>query len=158
MLELILPDAQKTHQLGKSLGQLLTIQSVVLLDGELGAGKTTLVQGIGVGLGILEPIVSPTFNLINEYFEGTIPLYHLDLYRLSPQEVSTLYPETYWEGVEVHPGITVIEWASRLPYLPDRYLAIAFQSNAACGRLVTFTQVGFPLHLDSHQMASLKNL
>ena len=137
MIQLILPDARMTRQFGKSLGQLLPVNTVILLEGELGAGKTTLVQGIGEGLGIAEPIVSPTFAIANEYFEGKIPLYHLDLYRLSPAEIEDLYLENYWEGRESPPGITVIEWASLLPYLPDDYLAINLHISVDGGRLLT---------------------
>ena len=79
---------------------------------------------MGFGLGITEPIVSPTFTLINEYTQGRLPLYHFDLYRLEPKEVAALNLETYWEGVEVMPGIVAIEWAQRMPYKPDSYLSL----------------------------------
>lgn len=145
MLELKLDDAVMTQRLGKSLGQLLPINTVLLLDGELGAGKTTLVQGIGLGLGITEPIVSPTFAIAQEYFEGRIPLYHLDLYRLNATEIAELYLENYWEAMEVPPGVTVIEWAYLLPYLPTNYLAISLKVAPSGGRLVTIEPVGnFP--------------
>jgi tRNA threonylcarbamoyladenosine biosynthesis protein TsaE len=123
-MKIVLADTEATLRLGIALGESLTPGSVILLEGDLGAGKTTLVQGIGKGLGITEPIVSPTFTLINEYTEGRIPLYHLDLYRLEPQEVTTLNLESYWEGIEVTPGIVAIEWAERMPYKPDSYLSI----------------------------------
>ncbi|MBK1986546.1 tRNA (adenosine(37)-N6)-threonylcarbamoyltransferase complex ATPase subunit type 1 TsaE [Sphaerospermopsis aphanizomenoides BCCUSP55] len=125
MTKLFLPDTEATQQLGITLGKNLTAGSVILLEGDLGAGKTTLVQGIGKGLGITESIVSPTFTLINEYTEGRIPLYHLDLYRLEPQEVTGLNLENYWEGIEVTPGIVAIEWAERMPYLPDSYFQVS---------------------------------
>jgi tRNA threonylcarbamoyladenosine biosynthesis protein TsaE len=121
-MKILLADLKATLDLGIKLGQTLTPGSVILLEGDLGAGKTTLVQGIGQGLGITESIVSPTFTLINEYTQGCIPLYHLDLYRLEPQEVATLNLESYWEGIEVERGIVAIEWAERMPYLPDSYL------------------------------------
>jgi tRNA threonylcarbamoyladenosine biosynthesis protein TsaE len=124
MLLLDLPDYQATQQLGMRLGQLLPAGSTILLEGDLGAGKTTLVQGIGKGLGIEVAIVSPTFTLINEYPEGRVPLYHFDLYRLEGKEIAAIVPELYWEGIEVPLGITAIEWAQRLPYLPDNYLKI----------------------------------
>ncbi|MBG1268241.1 tRNA (adenosine(37)-N6)-threonylcarbamoyltransferase complex ATPase subunit type 1 TsaE [Nostoc sp. WHI] len=123
-MKIFLADTEATLRLGITLGESLTPSSVILLKGDLGAGKTTLVQGIGKGLGITEPIVSPTFTLINEYTEGRLPLYHLDLYRLEPQEVAALNLESYWEGVEVIPGIVAVEWAERLPYKPDSYLSL----------------------------------
>jgi tRNA threonylcarbamoyladenosine biosynthesis protein TsaE len=123
-IQIFLADTAATCDLGRKLGQSLPPNSVVLLFGDLGAGKTTLVQGLGAGLGIRDSIVSPTFTLVNEYLDGRLPLYHLDLYRLHPSEVSGIEPEFYWEGIEVEPGITAIEWSERLPYYPARYLAI----------------------------------
>jgi tRNA threonylcarbamoyladenosine biosynthesis protein TsaE len=124
MTKILLSNASMTRSLGIILGQSLNANCVILLEGDLGTGKTTLVQAIGEGLGITDKIVSPTFTLINEYTEGRLPLYHLDLYRLEPKEVAALNLETYWEGVEVEPGIVAIEWAQRMPYKPDSYLSI----------------------------------
>jgi tRNA threonylcarbamoyladenosine biosynthesis protein TsaE len=123
-MKILLADIETTHQLGICLGKSLDAMSVLLLEGDLGAGKTTLVQGIGKGLGMIEPIVSPTFTLINEYTEGRMPLYHLDLYRLASTEVASLNLETYWEGIEVVPGIVAIEWAERMPYKPHSYISL----------------------------------
>ena len=134
MKTLVLANSSATHQFGFQLGQKLPPGSIVLLEGDLGKGKTSLVQGIGAGLGIRESIVSPTFTLINEYTQGRIPLYHLDLYRLQPEEVLNLYPEIYWEGVEVEPGITAIEWAQYLPYRPSAYLEIRLLNLGEKGR------------------------
>lgn len=122
--EIPLANFQETRQLGFKLGCNLAAGTVILLSGELGAGKTTLVQGIGEGLGITDPIVSPTFTLVNEYHEGRLPLYHFDLYRLSPSEVEALNLESYWEGGEFSLGIMAIEWAEKLTYMPNDYLQI----------------------------------
>jgi len=119
-----LPDREATQALGRSLGNQLSAGSVLLLKGDLGSGKTTLVQGLGLGLGVAE-IDSPTFTLINEYTKGRIPLYHIDLYRLSPAEADALYLETYWEGIETEPGIVAIEWAERLTHLPPEPIELA---------------------------------
>ena len=100
-----------------------------------------MVQGIGRGLGIEELVVSPTFTLISEYLDGRIPLYHLDLYRLEPTQVDSVYPELYWSGEEVEPGITAIEWSQRLSFLPDRYLKIEL-SNLFKGRQVSLEAYG----------------
>jgi len=115
---------------------------VILLEGDLGAGKTTLVQGIGEGLGITDSIVSPTFTLINEYLEGRLPLYHLDLYRLEPEEVTALNLESYWEGIEFELGIVAIEWAERLSYKPQRYLSICLNYSVDTGRQASLIPVG----------------
>jgi tRNA threonylcarbamoyladenosine biosynthesis protein TsaE len=137
-----LPDAESTVELGRQLGKLLPPSSIILLEGELGAGKTTLVQGIGEGLGIKEIIVSPTFTLVNEYTEGRVPLYHLDLYRLQPEEIPALHLAAYWEGQEMIPGITAIEWPSRLTELPCHYLAIQLIQNEVSGRQAKIESLG----------------
>lgn len=145
---ILLADAEATQALGMRLGQVLQKSSVILLRGDLGAGKTTLTQGIGLGLGITEAIASPTFTLVNEYHEGRIPLYHLDLYRLEPEQVYSLYPETYWEGQECDPGLTVIEWSERLPFLPESYLQIELVHTANHQRQVTVMAINTTLPPD----------
>jgi tRNA threonylcarbamoyladenosine biosynthesis protein TsaE len=129
VLKILLPTLKATLDFGYLLGKHLPSGSILLLMGNLGVGKTTLVQGIGRGLGIEEAIVSPTFNLINEYLDGRIPLYHLDLYRLEPSQIDSLYPEIYWEGREVPPGITAIEWSQLLPFKPLNYIRIELSSS-----------------------------
>ena len=124
-LKILLADAEATQLLGIKLGQLLTAGSVLLLEGNLGSGKTTLVQGIGKGLGITEAIVSPTFTLVNEYTQGRLPLYHLDLYRLETEEVKQLNLESYWNEWEYPLGIVAIEWAERLLDKPPAYLKLS---------------------------------
>lgn len=99
-------------------------------------------KGIGAGLGINESIVSPTFTLINEYTEGRLPLYHIDLYRLQPQEVAALHLETYWEGVEFPLGIMAVEWADRLEYLPPGYLQIRLSYAGDRDRIVELFPMG----------------
>jgi tRNA threonylcarbamoyladenosine biosynthesis protein TsaE len=130
-----LSDAAATQAVGVELGKSLTAGSVILLTGELGSGKTTLVQGLAQGLGIVDPIVSPTFTIINEYFSGRLPLYHLDLYRLDPAEVDELNVDTYWQGIETEPGIMAIEWAERLSYLPPTYLRVELSYDPIDGRI-----------------------
>lgn len=136
-----LPDTASTYELGAMLGRSLPAPTVLLLEGDLGSGKTTLVQGIGAGLGILDPIVSPTFTLINEYLEGRIPLYHLDLYRLEPSEVAALHLASYWDGLEVPLGIVAIEWAERLLSLPSRYLRLHLTPTNPEGREAVMTAI-----------------
>ncbi|NJK33772.1 MAG: tRNA (adenosine(37)-N6)-threonylcarbamoyltransferase complex ATPase subunit type 1 TsaE [Oscillatoriales cyanobacterium SM2_2_1] len=98
--------------------------AVLLLYGDLGSGKTAFVQALGNALGITEPITSPTFALIQEYPDGCIPLYHVDLYRLEPEQVPALHLELYWQGGEILPGVVAIEWAERLTALPPEFLKV----------------------------------
>jgi tRNA threonylcarbamoyladenosine biosynthesis protein TsaE len=141
-----LPDRSATWAFGRCLGETLPAGSVILLKGDLGAGKTTLVQGLGWGLGLTEAIASPTFTLVNEYLEGRLPLYHLDLYRLEGAAIDALYLENYWEGIEVPLGIVAIEWSERLPYQPPRYLEITLGDDGRGGRraIVEGVGVNFP--------------
>ena len=97
---------------------------VLALIGEIGAGKTTFVQGIAQGLDVpREAVASPSFVLIREY-RGRMPLIHADLFRLEGlPEAATVGLEEYYEG----PGVTVIEWANRVPgVLPEEFLEIRF--------------------------------
>lgn len=142
MLTIFLKDSQATQHLGYLLGKNLPAGQVILLEGDLGSGKTTLVQGIGRGLNITDSIVSPTFTLINEYSDGRIPLYHLDLYRLEPNQVPSIYPEIYWEGIELDPGITAIEWQQRLLNKPPSYLEIELTHQPPQGRKARLKNVG----------------
>ena len=115
-------DPEETKRIGKNLGQSVSAGSIVALTGELGSGKTTLVQGIGQGLEVNCLIKSPSFVIINEY-SGRIPLYHFDLYRLdSAPELSYLgYEEYFYE----RGGVVVIEWAQKIRnLLPEEYLDI----------------------------------
>lgn len=137
-----LPDAATTERLGEFFGKRLAPGNVILLTGDLGAGKTTLVRGLAAGLGIPGNILSPTFTIINEYDRAPVPLYHLDLYRLSSAEVASLYPEIYWEGVEVTPGITAIEWSERLPYQPDDRVEIHLYERGGLERFAKILLMG----------------
>lgn len=138
-MKILLADSAATSNLGATLGKILPAGSVILLEGDLGAGKTTFVQGLGKGLDITEPIVSPTFTLINEYTQGRLDLYHLDLYRLTGNEIEALNLEIYWEGMELPLGIVAIEWAEKMPYKPERYLKIHLIYEPEGGRYAEIT-------------------
>ena len=134
-------DATATQKLGIDLGKSLTAGAVLLLIGDLGSGKTTFTQGLAQGMGIVDSIVSPTFTIINEYTSGRLPLYHLDLYRLTLEEVDELHVESYWLGLEAELGIVAIEWAERLSYLPDNYLRIELTYDSIDGRIAKISTV-----------------
>lgn len=113
--------AEETRQLGRELGRLVQAGQIILLKGNLGAGKTAMVQGIAGGLGLDENITSPTFSLINEY-QGKIPLYHMDLYRLDSE--SDLIDIGFEEYLD-REGVVVIEWPElALPFLEPDFLLV----------------------------------
>lgn len=100
---------EDTFEAGKALGKRTCRGDVFALTGELGCGKTVLAKGIARGMGIADEITSPTFTLL-EIYEGYLPLYHFDLYRIEDsRELDNLFFEEYWEG----DGVSVIEWAER---------------------------------------------
>ncbi|KUO74821.1 MAG: tRNA threonylcarbamoyladenosine biosynthesis protein TsaE [Clostridia bacterium BRH_c25] len=107
MLKLNTECAEETLLLGEQLGRLLNTGSIVCLSGDLGAGKTAFTQGIAKGLGVEDYVTSPTYTIINEY-EGRLPLYHFDVYRLNDvEEMHELGYEEYFFG----DGVVVLEWA-----------------------------------------------
>jgi tRNA threonylcarbamoyladenosine biosynthesis protein TsaE len=120
-LELMTSAPEQTRELGAALADLLVPGDVVSLTGDLGAGKTCLVQGAARSLGVSEPVGSPTFVLVREY-RGEIPVYHLDVYRLDRlQEVIDLG----FEDLLDPGGVIFIEWGDAIdPLLPDSYLEI----------------------------------
>lgn len=126
-----------TRALGRWLGQHLPAGTLLLLQGNLGSGKTTLVKGIGQGLGITDEIDSPTFTLVNEYVDGRLPLYHVDLYRLTAADVGSLFLEHYWDEMEYPLGIVAIEWPERLRQSLPQPLTITLQNLSPAGRAVT---------------------
>jgi len=124
---LISRSAGQTQAWGRALASLLKGGDILCLVGELGTGKTCFAQGVGQGLGVVEPIVSPTFIRVREYWGGSarLPFYHIDLYRLAEENEALAWGlEEYLYGE----GVCAIEWAERIrELLPPSYLWIHFQ-------------------------------
>ncbi len=135
-------DVQATSAFGCALGASARAGDCLLLDGELGAGKTSLTQGLARGLGIAEVVSSPTFSLLNEYGSGRLRLSHFDLYRLASSEIAGLGFVDIWDHP---PGVVVIEWAERaeqpLALLPEDALCIRLKPMGD-GRLAVIQTTG----------------
>ena len=101
---------EDTRALGRALGRGVQAGDLITLQGDLGAGKTTLVQGLAEGMEVMEPVVSPSFTLIHEH-PGRVKLYHLDLYRLATAEL----PDIGLEDVLGAEAVVAVEWSERLP-------------------------------------------
>ena len=122
--------------LGQELGSLLEKNDVLILTGELGAGKTTLTKGLAKGLGIHQMIKSPTYTIVREY-EGRLPLYHLDVYRIG-EDPDSIDLDDFLFG----DGVTVIEWGELLAdSLPQDYLKVQLVKEED-GRRILFEAVG----------------
>ena len=120
---LVLKDHSATIDFGKSLVQYLAQEKILLLEGPLGSGKTSLVKGIAEGLSIQDPITSPTFALSHHYLSGKRALIHLDLYRLADPLAADELVLQEEELAEDHDGLMIIEWPSRLSIqMPDASL------------------------------------
>ena len=134
---------EETIQLGQFIGEILRPGSVIGLCGELGTGKTHLIKGLAMGLGVDDRyyVTSPSFTIINEY-PGRIPLNHFDLYRLGEtDQMEELGYEEYFYGE----GVTVIEWAEKvLPLLPENRLMVEITHLSENWRKFRITGLGHP--------------
>ncbi len=139
---------EETQALGRRLGEVMEGGELVLMEGDLGAGKTCMTQGIAWGLGVNEHARSPTFVLVSEY-EGRHTLFHADLYRVDdPLEAEDLgLDETYGNG-----GVCVVEWAEKADSIfPDDHLRVIFSVAGADKRIVEFRAGG-----DKHKALLVK--
>ena len=128
---------QETADVGRALAATLSAGDVVLLVGDLGAGKTAFVRGLAEGLGVpASEVSSPTFTLVQEYRSGRLPLFHVDLYRLNdPREVDDLGLDEIAED-----GVLAIEWAEKLPSPPPGAVRVTLAHESDNERLVSVHQ------------------
>lgn len=131
----------ETKAIAAALAAFLVQGDIILLEGDLGAGKTTFTKGLATGLGIKRVIKSPTYTIIREYLDGRLPLYHMDVYRLEETGGTDLGLEEYFEG----DGVSIVEWATFIPEdIPSEYLQIKLQPSGEdlTERTITFKAVG----------------
>lgn len=136
-VELMTHSAEETMAKSEALGKLMSGGEVLLLEGDLGAGKTTFTKGLAKGLEIKRNVNSPTFTIIKEY-QGRLPLYHMDVYRLADSEEDLGFDD-YFEGE----GVTVVEWAHLIEeFLPKERLEIYIYHHGDEERKLVLTPKG----------------
>ena len=123
--------ADETFETGRLLGQKAEAGQVYCLDGDLGVGKTVFTKGFACGLGIDEPVSSPTFTILQEYESGRLPLYHFDVYRIADvEEMDEIGFDDYIEG----DGVCLIEWANLIKeILPKDPIFISIEKELEKG-------------------------
>lgn len=134
MKEVRIRNEEDTKAFGRKLAEELRAGDILALIGDLGTGKTTLTKSIAAGLGVTEDITSPTFNIVNEYHSGRLPLYHFDVYRLeSGADLFEIGGEEYFDAG----GVCIIEWADLVAEaLPDDTKVIFLEYGAQEGERI----------------------
>jgi tRNA threonylcarbamoyladenosine biosynthesis protein TsaE len=128
-----------TEELASRLADLAWPGMLLALDGELGAGKTRFARAFARALGVPGNVNSPTFTIIKEYEGGNLPFYHMDMYRISPEEAEELGLDDYFFG----DGVTLVEWASRIgPMLPPERLDLRLEVVGPVSRIITARPAG----------------
>lgn len=135
----------RTAELARRLAGVLRPGTVICLDGDLGAGKTLFVQNLAASLGVQGEVTSPTFNLMNLYEDGRLPLVHFDLYRL--EQEYELDEIGFYDYVENPDGLVLIEWAEKFPEcLPEDHIALEIQrTDVEDERVLVFSLAGSAL-------------
>ncbi len=133
---------EETFELGKEIGEAAKPGQVYTLNGDLGVGKTVFTQGVAAGLGITEPVSSPTFTIVQVYEEGRLPFYHFDVYRIGDiEEMEEIGYDDYFFGE----GICLIEWAELIrDILPEKRIEVTIEKDLTQGfdyRRITVQEV-----------------
>ena len=134
---------EETEALGAKLAQKLSAGTVVAYRGDLGAGKTAFTRGLARGLGICEPVTSPTYTIVNEYLTGRIPLFHFDMYRLSSSE--ELF-DIGWEDYLLRGGVCAVEWSENVADAMEDAVWVTIQKTGENTREITVS--GGDTHVD----------
>ncbi len=123
--------ADETFSLGINIGRKAKAGQVITLVGDLGVGKTVFTKGLARGLGITEPVSSPTFTIVQEYREGRLPLYHFDVYRIGDlEEMEEIGYEDYFYG----DGVCLVEWANLIEELiPEHAVSVVIEKDLEKG-------------------------
>ena len=136
-------DPEETFEVGRTIGMNAKPGQIYTLTGDLGVGKTVFTQGVAAGLGITEPVNSPTFTIVQEYEDGRLPFYHFDVYRIGDlEEMEEIGYDDYFFGQ----GICLIEWAELIEeILPEKRIEVTIEKDLEKGfeyRKITIEERG----------------
>ena len=127
MMQITTNSADETQALGQKLASRLAPGDVIAYFGDLGAGKTAFTRGLAQGLGITDPVTSPTYTIVNEYLSGRIPLFHFDMYRLSSSD--ELF-DIGWEDYLSRGGVCAVEWSENVEDALQDAIRVTIEKDA----------------------------
>lgn len=127
MMQITTHSADETQALGQKLARRLAPGDVIAYFGDLGAGKTAFTRGLALGLGITDPVTSPTYTIVNEYLSGRIPLFHFDMYRLSSSD--ELF-DIGWEDYLSRGGVCAVEWSENVADALQDAIRVTIEKDA----------------------------
>lgn len=127
MMQITTHSADETQALGQKLASRLAPGDVIAYFGDLGVGKTAFTRGLAQGLGITDPVTSPTYTIVNEYLSGRIPLFHFDMYRLSSSD--ELF-DIGWEDYLSRGGVCAVEWSENVEDALQDAIRVTIEKDA----------------------------
>ena len=127
MMQITTHSADETQALGQKLASRLAPGDVIAYFGDLGAGKTAFTRGLAQGLGITDPVTSPTYTIVNEYLSGRIPLFHFDMYRLSSSDALFAIG---WEDYLSRGGVCAVEWSENVEDALQDAIRVTIEKDA----------------------------
>ena len=133
-MEYITNSPEETERVGAALGAVLTPGTVLAYRGDLGAGKTAFTRGIARGLGIPDPVTSPTYTIVNEYLSGRLPLFHFDMYRLASSD--DLW-DIGWEDYLERGGVCAVEWSENVADAMEDAVTVCIEKLGEESRRIT---------------------
>ena len=135
-MEFITNSPIETETVGAALAEKLTAGDVIAYEGDLGAGKTAFTRGLARGLGITDPVTSPTYTIVNEYLSGKLPLFHFDMYRLSCAD--DLF-DIGWEDYLERGGVCAVEWSENVEEAMEGAIRVKIEKTGDETRKITIT-------------------
>ena len=138
-MEFFTQSPEQTEAIGEALGKRISGGSVIAYLGDLGAGKTAFTRGLARGLGITDPVTSPTYTIVNEYLQGRLPLFHFDMYRLHSSD--DLF-DIGWEDYLERGGVCAVEWSENVADGLEDAIIVRIEKTGDTSRKITVEGAG----------------